>query len=69
MVLAGFGGGGVKEDDDAVVLNESAYMENIVRYSTLIRQLNYDPHRLSTRAFHLGIFDRNLATYNSHILA
>ena len=34
MVLAGFGGGGVKEDDDVVVLNESAYMENIVRYST-----------------------------------
>ena len=34
MVLAGFGGGGVKEDDDVVVLNESVYMENIVRYST-----------------------------------
>ena len=33
MVLAGFGEGGVKEDD-VVVLNESAYMENIVRYST-----------------------------------
>ena len=34
MALAGFGGGGVKEDDDVVVLNESTYMKNIVRYST-----------------------------------
>ena len=33
MVLTGFGGGGVKEDD-VVVLNESVYMENVVRYIT-----------------------------------